>query len=141
MEDLLTIAKDIISKQESAFISGSLGLKRQGIPIRRVPKDIDIVISPLTKFVPLDGMYETHGVENEEYENDYYERKSYNYRGTQVDVFIPLDGVNDMLVSEDYDDTIHYAEIMKMKIMHAHGEHYTRYKHIKDMIHFMNECN
>jgi hypothetical protein len=76
-----------------------------------------------------------------EYENEYYERISYMYKNIQVDIFIPLDGVNDMLISEDNNHIIHYSEIMKMKIMHAYGEHYSRFKHQKDIIHFMNEVD
>jgi hypothetical protein len=79
-------------------------------------------------------------VDNDEYENEYYERISYMYKNIQVDIFIPLDGINDMLLSED-ENIIHYSEIMKMKIMHAYGEHYSRYKHQKDIIHFMNEVD
>lgn len=139
MDDLLTIAEEIIEQQESAFISGSLGLKSQGIKIRREPKDIDIVLSQGTKFQILDGMVKIEGMDNDEYENDYYDRISYKYKNVQVDIFKPLDGVNDMLLSEYDDHIIHYSEIMKMKIMHAYGEHYTRYKHQKDIIHFMNE--
>jgi hypothetical protein len=141
IKDLRTIAEEIIEQQESAFISGSLGLKLQGIDIRREPKDIDIVLSQGTKLKKLDGMVQIEGMDNDEYENDFYERISYRYKNVQVDFFIPLEGVNDMLLSEDDDKIIHYSEIMKMKIMHAYGEHYTRYKHQKDIIHFMNEVD
>jgi RNA-binding protein YhbY len=138
IKDLETIAEEIIEQQELAFISGSLGLNLQGIHTRREPKDIDIVLSQGTKFQKLDGMVKIDGVDNDdEYENEYYERISYMYKNIQVDIFIPLDGINDMLLSED-ENIIHYSEIMKMKIMHAYGEHYSRYKHQKDIIHFMN---
>jgi hypothetical protein len=138
---LQTIAEEIIEQQELAFISGSLGLNLQGIHIRREPKDIDIVLSQGTKFKKLDGMFKVQGLDNDEYDNEYYERISYMYKNIQVDIFIPLDGVNDMLLSEDDNNIIHYSEIMKMKIMHAYGEHYSRYKHQKDIIHFMNEVD
>lgn len=139
IEKLSKIADEIIEFQESnALLSGSLALYQQSIPILRTPKDIDIVMLKGFSFKKLEGMTRVIGAENDEYDNDYYERISYSYKGIQVDVFIPLDDVENMLVSEDSPTVVHYAEIMKMKIMHAYGEHYTRYKHQKDIIHFIN---
>lgn len=139
VKKLSKIANEIIESQASkACLSGSLALYHQSIPILRTPKDIDIVMLKGCNFNKLEGMVRIEGLENEEYDNDYYERISYSYKGVQIDVFIPLDDVENMLTSENSESVIHYAEIMKMKIMHAYGDHYTRHKHQRDIIHFLN---
>lgn len=90
-QHLIDIAKDILIANPSCLLSGSIALSLQGKNTRRQPKDIDIflpygvneVLIPDMKIALTDG-------DNDEYDDEYYERRSYKYKG-QIDFFTPLD--------------------------------------------------
>lgn len=139
--EILEAAKEILAANTECLLSGSIALRLAGKETRREPKDIDIYLPYGVEVKKVDGMVnsDTDG-DNDEYDDEFYERKSYTYKGYQVDFFTPIiDDLPRLLEDNCYGvNCVWHTEIIKLKASHAYGEHWTRFKHVKDIIHLMN---
>lgn len=139
--ELLETAKKILEANPSFALSGSLALNLQGIKTRREPKDIDLY-SPLMSsgIVWIEGMeHDGYAASlGEQYDNEYYSVNPYKINGVSVDIFERIDNdVPDLImVTKGGIRCVAFFEIMKLKISHAYGKHFSKFKH-KDDIAFM----
>lgn len=146
MISVLELAKEILAANPKASLSGSLALNLQNIKTRREPTDLDFYlplgIDPLEiKGMTVDNFSEEQAAQ---YENEFYELLPYQYRAEnediiRVDFFRPIDQYVPPLISETSKygiRVVRFSEIIKMKIEHAYGKHYSKFKH-KDDIAFM----
>jgi hypothetical protein len=141
VSDLTIIAKDILEVNPYCKLSGSVALHVQELKTRRTPKDIDIYLPYGKIFTKPDGMVPyANNSNNNEYDDDYYERSSYKYKGIAVDVFTPTDEtVPELIIVQKAGfNCIAFFEILKLKVMHSYGDHFTRYKHKDDIVFMMS---
>lgn len=142
--DLHEIAQKILKQNPGAALSGSLVLKAQGVPLRREPKDIDIYLPRFVEFNLLPGMKEDEN-DHDAYDEEYFMRRSYKYEGFQIDTFTPheeseKDESTELFPDMDFDlgcKIISKFDILRLKMEHAFGEHYSRFKHRQDLIHIL----
>ncbi len=134
IEKLNDIAEEILKENPKASLSGSLALHNWGIKLPRVPGDIDIFIPHGQKFQKLEGMWNSFYVMDEDYENEYYERLQYEYKGVKCDIFMPIDDNGDLIygICEGM-NTIVPHEIIGLKAHHAMGDSESNEKHRRDI--------
>jgi hypothetical protein len=118
-----------------ASLSGSLGLNWQEKKTRRDPKDIDIFLPFLEQLKIPKGMVRYENNSEDLYDDEFYERVSYVYKGVLVDIFSPC---NEDVPNMAFDvikgvNVLLFFEIMKMKIAHSYGDHWSRHKHRQDI--------
>lgn len=126
MNDLLTVAKQILKANPAASLTGSLMLKLRGIDLGREPTDIDILIPDyaFNVIVP-DGMEFTEA----EFASDGCGTK-YDFNGIKIDVMSSgeepeiIDGINLASVKE----------LIKMKYTFAKQDGPKSEKHKNDLI-------
>jgi hypothetical protein len=146
---ILEIVKLILDINPDCAISGSVALNIQDIKTRREPKDIDIYL-PYCKRFNSGGLYIKAGT-NEEDEQEkgdnesQYERDSIRISGINIDIFTPIDEetkleiINFKTKSDlGYVRCVHFSSIIKMKVEHAYGDSYTRFKHKDDIVFMMS---
>lgn len=139
MEKLIEVAKQILAINPDCLLSGSLALKLQGIMTRREPKDIDIYLPYKKIFNKIEGMrnYDNKGAG---YPLDNWDRNSFMLGEIQIDVFTPENSYVPILNEGDKVkgiSVIDSADIIKFKVSHALGTHWTKYKHRDDIIHIL----
>ena len=141
VEELISISKEILALNPYCRLSGSVSLHVQELKTRRSPKDIDIYLPYGKILVKPEGMVPfANNSNNDEYDSEHYERSSYKYKGIPVDVFTPTDeSVPDLIMVQKEDiNCIAYFEILKLKVMHSYGDHFTRFKHKDDIVFMMS---
>jgi hypothetical protein len=138
MEKLKNIVEKIIEVNPKCMISGSYGLYLQGIATRNKPKDLDIFIPYGVEFILPVGMSKAKS-HSEDYEEDEFLREPFTMGGISVDVFTPE---NEYIKPPEYKKAqkiivVEFTDIIRFKLRHAYGQHYTSYKHKDDIIHLM----
>ncbi len=140
MEKLIEVAKKVINKNPHALLSGSLALHLQKVDTRRLPTDVDIFLPFNQPLVLVEGMKELKSDDKEHYES-YFDVTSYKLDGIKVDVFTPLE--EGFTIPEYLSlwrsevPCVEMSEIIRFKIEHSFGEHFTRYKHKDDIIYLL----
>lgn len=144
---MLSLLRKILKQNANCLLSGSLGLKMQGIKPRRECKDIDIYIPHEERFFPLPGMQE---VVNDEFDDGSDEDTSHERVAYKMDGFPGI--IIDTFQAHDRHSTANYAEeyeihekvkcmlpehILSFKCHHALAGSYSRYKHRSDIIYIM----
>jgi hypothetical protein len=137
--ELTNLALKILKANPDCFLSGSLALSIQGIKTRRQPHDIDIYLPFNGNFKFIEGLVVSKNDQNDEYDDDWYERESYEAEGVKVDVFTPKNETIPMprTACEKGLEMIYKSDIIGFKVDHSFGEHWTRVKHKDDVIHIL----
>lgn len=142
-ENLLNVAKELLALNPGTLLSGSISLQLQGFKARREPKDIDIFLPHMQSIKLLPRMRLRSTVEEDEYDDEYFERSGYNIDGINIDIFTPIDQSTNMISVKmlhgiDAVPCVMFFEILKMKICHSYGDHFSRFKHKDDIVFMMS---
>lgn len=138
-QELIEIASEIQAENNGSLLSGSLGLNMLGFKTAREPNDIDIYIPYGFKFKPVNGLYFSPNVTEQDYEDDLYERTHYRYKGVKIDVFTPFEKHDDINSPDEFDSNVLcHRHILGLKCRFALMASGNPDKHKDDVIFFLN---
>jgi len=132
MENFKEIVKEILALNPKFKVSGSYALVCQGLKTARDIKDLDFFKPAGEAFVKPEGMRIIYDYNQEDYDNEWYERLHYDYKGINIDIFTPFDKDSELNLMTRYEYVIP-AEILKFKLMFALGTSNSAQKHAADM--------
>src|SRR6187549_2131939 len=122
---LQEIANELIMLNPKMLISGSVGLRMQGIKIEREPSDLDMYLPYGEELKTPTGMNPTD--ELVRYGVGAGGRMAFEYNGTKVDIFI--DDCPCELKSHKIFKCLLPEDIIHFKLIYAFGNHETAMKH------------
>lgn len=144
MGKLIEVVNIIMEEYPQLLLSGSLALNLQGIKTRRAPGDVDFYVNDMFFYPKIDGLVPLRAgdLEDDLYEDDYFERMPYKYGDIKVDFFKPVDNHDEMIrltpISVQGIQCVLFSDIIGMKVRHAYGKHFSRYKHKDDIVYMMS---